>query len=349
MMRFTKFYFLGLFLLSLSLSLSFAQNNIYRGCKITNYTTPFGSINNIVGQVGFMLPELQQNRVEAFGNPFMNYTISCPESINVDILSSYTALQMERVDKFWNETKPSQVSTKVFITVTPRGHYGGPYLQAEFDVMNKRISGDSGAYQYKGDYIYPAILDVRMHIFPLYFFSNFYKEDYQWELFDRTYFVALRNSQGLLGGATLFPNIYMDTQPCMIGAYNINVSPTLIDFGNISKNEVDSGKIVTRLFEINIEKKQQSGNCNISSRPKVTFIPQDDYDKDNIHLSNGLMMTFKNEDNSTIPMGKPYLLGSVKNNKLNKKINVQLKKGNRGTPIKAGPFSSTVIYLIEYY
>lgn len=61
------------------------------------------------------------------------------------------------------------------------------------------------------------------------------------------------------------------------------------------------------------------------------------------------MMQFKDDQGQYIPMAKPHQLKSLNNNQLTTKIDVQLQKSDKGQPIKDGVFSSTVVYLMEYY
>lgn len=340
-------------LICLSLLLSphaYGQTSvIINGCTIYNYMTPWtGGSYGDPKSAGWIMPMLTQNRVETYGaNPIMTYTVSCPGDVTVSFLPEYTATQISQVDKFWRDVRPTQVSSKVNITVTPISNTSGPVLYGDYDVMNKRISG-GGNYTYLGTPWQPAKLVVKMYIHPLYFYSNFYKENYQWELMDGTYFVSLRNNQGVIKGAVLYPNLFMEDEPCLIDAYETIVSTSIVDFGSVSKNEMEGGKVLTRSFNIDLTRKK--GSCSgVTSTPKVTFIPQDNYDTNNIYLENGLMMTFKDENNRTIPMATSYNLGRVVNDRLKKTISVELKKGNKGKNIKSGLFSSTVVYLMEYY
>ncbi|PWD87788.1 hypothetical protein DC077_00440 [Ignatzschineria cameli] len=318
------------------------------GCQITNYSTPWG-FPKVGPSTGMILPELTQNKILNFANPIMTYTVSCPGNITVMMLSAYTPWQMDKVDQFWREVRPSRVSSMVHITVTPIGGTGGAVMRGSYDIMNKKIIG-GGNYTYTGTAYTPAKVVVRMQIEPLYFYSNFYKDNYSWEIMDYTYFTSLKNGRGEhIAAASIYPNFFMRDEPCLIDAYKTIISTDAIDFGNLSKNEIEAGKVVSRSFDISLTR--NSGSCSgILSSPRVTFIPQDYYENNNIYLENGLMMTFKDtSSNRTIPMAKAYDLGRVSNNKLKKTISVELKKGNKGKNIKSGPFSSTVIYLMEYY
>lgn len=339
-----------LFLISIT-SVTFGQGGSGEraGCQITNYSTPWGANANVSYSMGMMLPQLTQNQIMNLPNPIMTYTVSCPGNIIATMLSSYTSRQIDRVDQFWREVRPSQVSSMVHITVTPIGGTGGQIMRGSYDIMNKRIIGGGETYTYLGTAYSPAKVVVRMQMEPLYFYSNFYKENYSWEIMDSTYFASVKNARGEhIAAASLYPNFFMEDKPCLIDAYTTVISTGNINFGTMSKSEIEAGKVISRSFDISLTR--NSGNCSgVSSSPRVTFIPQDYYENNNIYLENGLMMTFKDTSQRVIPMAKSYGLGNVSNNKLKKTINVELKKGNKGKEVKGGLFSSTVIYLMEYY
>jgi len=323
----------------------------YENCIISDMQSPYypGYISSGAG-AEYILVEVIQNKVTALSKPFYTYVVSCPGDIDVKFLDSYPLEQIDLVRSFWEKTRSTYVSSKVEVTVTPLNYTSGPIMRGLFDIMNNVIVGGGSSHTYRS--VHPGELTkvrVRMDIHPFYFYSDYYDKNLRWELYSRhAPIVSVINAGKLIKGTTIYPYMFSPNNPCVLDAYETRVSPAIVDFGNVGKKEIEAGSILSKNFSINITRNR--GSCGeITSSPKVYFLPQDSYDRNNIYLDNGLMMTFKDENNRQVPLAEAFNLGKVTNNKLKKTIHVELKKGTRGKAIKSGPFSSTVIYLMEYY
>ena len=136
---------------------------------------------------------------------------------------------------------------------------------------------------------------------------------------------------------------------CLAGAFKTSVDKPSIDFGSVSKKEMESGKQLKDNFTITVEKTSTKCNSNVS--PKIIFNSGTLYNDQNIDLQNGLTLKLKDEKGHLVKFGQATGEGIIgRSDKLLKmKFDALIEKKPGNAPIKSGPFSSVVIYTMEYY
>lgn len=136
---------------------------------------------------------------------------------------------------------------------------------------------------------------------------------------------------------------------CLVGAFKTSVDKPSIDFGSVSKKEMESGKQLKDNFTITVEKTSTKCNSNVS--PKIVFNSGTLYNDQNIDLQNGLTLKLKDEKGNLVKFGQATGEGIIgRSDKLLKmKFDALIEKKPGNAPIKSGPFSSVVIYTMEYY
>lgn len=338
--------FIMISLLFGSFALGQGLNVTSNGCSITNYISSVES-----HPPGFRFATIVQNKVTPVRIPIVSYNASCPGNIRVNTNTQYYSGQLNSIEQFWRDLDASQIATPYKITVTPIGNTSGPQIQVNVDTLNRIAHSNLTSYTYLGSRSNPAKVRVEMVIQPFYVISNVYRSNYEWQYSSQgIHPVTLYNDQNkIISYAGIIPVFYASSRPCTISTYETEIKPAVINFGDLSKQEMMNGKVVKRSFNFTLRKKQQGSNCGLTFAPKVTFTPLDNYENNNIYLNNGLMMQFKDDQGQYIPMAKPHHLKSLNTNQLTTKIDVQLQKNNKKSSIQSGNFSSTVVYLMEYY
>lgn len=142
----------------------------------------------------------------------------------------------------------------------------------------------------------------------------------------------------------------MRENACLRGAFKATVDRPTINFGSISKNEAQSGKVYREPFAINIEK--TNNNCKSPISPRVVFNSGTLYNDTMVDLQNGLVLKLKDEKNQEVKFGQASGDGTISgynSQPLKMKFNAEIQQSPSKGPIKSGDFSSVIIYTMEYY
>lgn len=137
---------------------------------------------------------------------------------------------------------------------------------------------------------------------------------------------------------------------CLRGAFKATVDRPTVNFGSISKNEVEAGKIYREPFAINVVK--TNNNCKAPIMPRVVFNSGTLYNDTMVDLQNGLVLKLKDEKNQEVKFGQASGVGTISgynSQPLNMKFNAEIQQSPSKGPIKSGDFSSVIIYTMEYY
>lgn len=292
-------------------------------CKITNYIHNFQTY-----PVGHYTTDLHQNKIIPPELPIAGYDVAYPKEIRVSLEPEYKAHIVEKANEFWNKMKPNQVSAKFSVTITPLDDTNGSPIRAEYDPLNLWILGSGRGVTFSGAGSKPAKVKVRVEAMPAFFTSNIYAPNYRFDFSFYLNLVKLDNSQGeRVGTAEYIPIFRAGTsRPCNVSFYETTVHPAVIDFGNLSKQELLKGGVTHRSFNFILQETHKGLNCGLPFAPKVVFKPLDDYHENKIYLKNGLMMQFKDDQEQYIPMAKPHHLKSLNTNRINNEDRCPISK-----------------------
>lgn len=263
-------------------SFAFGQGQSFTidGCSITNYisdrkTSPLGWTNTL----------MHQNEVKPAQTPIISFNISCPGNIRIETTPYFNPIELEKVNLFWSEVKPIQATSPYKVTISPMNNTTGPTVVAEYDNMNRYISVPAIDEFYKGTTSTTAKIRVVMEIRPHYFISDFYKPRYYWSGVTNETIKIYNHHSRLIASPSSRPYLEVSSMPCKANTYETAISPAVIDFGSLSKQELEGGSVVHRSFNLLLQKKEQGGNCNLTLSPKVTFTPLDNYENNSIYLN----------------------------------------------------------------
>ena len=142
------------------------------------------------------------------------------------------------------------------------------------------------------------------------------------------------------------------TSICQAEMFTTEITPTTVDFGSIDKKDLIQGKFFTKNFSLATKKNDPNRNCKIDITPKITLKSNQLIDDQTISLDNGLMLQIEKASGEKIKFNKPIsydnsIIGNTSTGSTTQKFNAIIQK-NPAKDIKAGPFDTTVIYMMEY-
>lgn len=284
----------------------------------------------------------------------IRYRLSCTEPSSrvrvtiIDRISQskfYERSLKPSIERFQTELRPTLFTDESWVKFI-RQSGNGPTLSTMFDPPNDRIVGDTGTFYYQG----PFDLTIVFTNGNKYLFSNDYVPRMRsaiLEIYPIT--IEIEDSSGTKSITAFMADTFeVSKNQCNISGFTVTTTPNKINFGDISKQSFEQGAIAQRDFSLNVTRNKS--NCTTPLRPKVVFTtPETVVNNQDIKLSNGLLLSLKDGAN-----GRPLEIGKVIEyyNQIDTSLQIKYKaelRKNPGEAIKSGPFSTALVYLVEYY
>lgn len=321
-------------------------------CTLTNLSN--GAIlNKPTVTIGGVMSTIVQNK-PSVAPVDIRYRLSCTDSsskVRVTIIDSisqspfYETSLKPSIERFQTELQPTLFTAESLVRFIPQSG-SGQVLSTMFDPPNNRITGNTGTFYYQG----PLELTIILTNGNKHLFSNYYEPKMR-NAFLELYPIKIV-MEDVFGTreATIFMADDFETNKnkCDIAGFTVTTTPNKINFGDISKQSFEQGTIAQRDFSLNVTRNKS--NCTAPLRPKVVFTtPETVVNNQDIKLSNGLLLSLKDGAN-----GRPLEIGKVIEyyNQIDTSLQIKYKaelRKNPGEAIKSGPFSTALVYLVEYY
>ena len=329
----------------LLLSLSFITP-LYAKCSVrsssTNLQGPSSSLSN---KMIYLLNMTQNAAPISF---VFNAKIYCdtPSNLsihNLDNLSGHNGNATRSTAIMLEELKPTRYEGEGQLSVTTSS---GDRVSTS-NIFTRKTTGVLDKYPYPAGVTYT----VRYTIPSLMLYSTTIGKRSEYETGGTILSICSQDDLAncaQLGLVILLKAIRSNT--CLAGAFKTRIDKPIIDFGSISKGEIEAGKKLRDNFTITVEK--SSSACNSTVSPKIIFNSGRLYDEHTIDLDNGLVLRIKDANNKEVKFGQPVGSGEISgfNGKpLSMKFVPEIERSPDKKPIKSGDFSSTVIYTMEYY
>lgn len=287
------------------------------------------------------------------------YQISCPEpssKVRIKIIddisqSQYYQNMKASIDAFKKELQPTLFSIENVVRFIPQpgSGGGGQTLRTVFDIANDKIVGNVGEYSYQGG---PLVLNLTVSNGNKYLFSNLYKpsmREYVFEIYPID--IEMTDSSGTRKNFLFIGDYFQSSKnKCNVEGFTVTATPNVIDFGDMSKQSLEQGEVRQRDFSLNMTRNES--NCSVPLRPKVTFVSEEGLLTNNnkdIKLSNGLLLSLKD-----VASGQPIEIGKAfeYTNRIEGSHQIKYRSEIRKSPgdtVKTGPFTTALVYLVEYY
>lgn len=320
-------------------------------CTLTHLNT--GTVIES-GRFGAIMSTVVQNQPAVAQVDYM-YQISCPDPssrVRIEIIDDISQSQFYQgikasIDTFKKELQPTLFSIENVVRFIPEPGSGGQILRTTFDIANDKIVGDVGVYYYQG----PLVMTLVLSNGNKYLFSNLYKpnmREYVFEIHPVT--IEMTDSSGTRKNFLFMgDNFQSSKNKCNVEGFTVTATPNVIDFGDMSKQSLEQGEVRQRDFSLNMTRNES--NCNVALRPKVTFVSEGLLTNNNkdIKLSNGLLLSLKD-----VASGQPIEIGKAfeYTNRIEGSHQIKYRSEIRKSPgdtVKTGPFTTALVYLVEYY
>lgn len=257
--------------------------------------------------------------------------------------TGYNANSTRATNIMLRDLKPSRVEGTITTTITPLRENKTVQSVSNFFT---RYTSHTGSTTFYGDQSFR----IRAHIPALMLYSAISGNGKEYETGGVIFSLSDEDSTGNTVRLAVIPLLKsMRENACLRGAFKATVDRSTVNFGSISKNEVQSGKIYREPFAINIEK--TNNNCKAPIMPRVVFNSGTLYNDTMVDLQNGLVLKLKDEDNQEVKFGQASGKGTISggSQSLKMKFNAEVQQSPSKGPIKSGDFSSVIIYTMEYY
>ncbi|OYQ78160.1 hypothetical protein B9T19_08850 [Ignatzschineria sp. F8392] len=319
----------------------------FSACKITSLRT------NMFGQSSH-LPNSMDNVISFDQNALpisftLEATAYCSKVATItffpmDSATGYNATFTQLTETILRDLKPSRVEGTITTTITPLRE--NKTVQSVSNFFTRHTS-HAGSTTFYGDQSFR----IQAHIPALMLYSAISGNGKEYETGGIIF--SLSDEDSIANSIRLTVTLLLQSMRenvCLRGAFKATVDRPAVNFGSISKSEVEAGKIYREPFAINVVK--TNNNCKAPIMPRVVFNSGTLYSDTMVDLQNGLVLKLKDEKNREVKFGQASGDGTISgynSQPLNMKFNAEIQQSPSKGPIKSGDFSSVIIYTMEYY